>query len=81
MQDELTTSMHAELLAGEETPSDMMIMGVYGAMMRYDSLKRALADYPMVTEEMFLKNVTRALGYGEEENERIMKVVALFKDA
>ena len=63
MIDEFTTEMHAEMLEGEETFEDVMIMGVFGAMKRYGSLKKALKDYPSVTAEMFKSNVVRVIGF------------------
>ena len=63
MIDEFTTEMHAEMLEGEETFEDVMIMGVFGAMRRYGSLKKALKDYPSVTVEMFKSNVVRVIGF------------------
>lgn len=53
-----------ELLAeaGEETYEDLDISGVYGAMYRHKSLKKALDDYPDVTFEQFKENVVRVIG-------------------
>lgn len=53
-----------ELLAeaGEETYEDLEIGGVYGAMYRHKSLKKALEDYPNVTFEQFKENVVRVMG-------------------
>ena len=63
MIDEFTTEMHAEMLEGEETFEDVMIMGVFGSMRRYGSLKRALKDYPSVTADMFKSNVVRVVEF------------------
>ena len=68
MIDEFTTEMHAEMLEGEETFEDVMIMGVFGAMKRYGSLKKALKDYPSVTAEMFKSNVVRVIGLSSKSD-------------
>ena len=59
--------MHSELLEGEETPKDVAIMGVFGAMCRHQSLKKALRDYPEVTAQQFKENVVRVIELGTWE--------------
>ena len=68
MKEEFTTKMHAELLDGEMSAQDVMIMGVCGAMWRYGSLKRAIEDYPKITKEVFFDNVARVMEYKSTED-------------
>ena len=68
MKEEFTTAMHAEMMEGEESYEDMMIMGVFGAMRKYGSLKKALKDYPSVTAEKFKSNVVRVIGFSSKND-------------
>ncbi|MBQ9639250.1 MAG: hypothetical protein IJV22_06825 [Bacteroidales bacterium] len=67
MKEEFTTTMHGELLEGKETPKDVAIMGVFGAMRRHQSLKKALRDYPEVTAQQFKDNVVRVIEFDSWE--------------
>ncbi|MBR1798306.1 MAG: hypothetical protein IJ761_00190 [Bacteroidales bacterium] len=67
MREEFTTAMHSEMLEGEETPKDVAIMGVFGAMRRHQSLKKALREYTEVTAKQFKDNVVRVIEFDSWE--------------
>ena len=63
MEEEFTTAMHEELI-GEELPHlDLMVCGVYGAILRGTPLADALKKYK-ISESDFRKNIDRVLPCG-----------------
>lgn len=54
MKDELTTSMHSEFLGDEYSKEEWAAMGVFGAVNRGVTLKKALAEYGL-TEKSYKK--------------------------
>ena len=60
MQDELTTEMHWELMQGEMTREDFLVMAVRGAMNRGATKAEALKKYDL-SEEYFDSDVERVM--------------------
>lgn len=60
MKDELTTSMHEELLGDEIPHDDLMCMAVYGAMKRGVTKTDALKSYG-ISEEFYDANIERVM--------------------
>lgn len=58
--EELTASMHEELIGCDIEHDDLMVMGVFGAMRRGVPKSQALEEYDF-TEEFYDKNVKRVL--------------------
>lgn len=60
MKDEFTTKMHAELLGDEISYKDLLVMSVFGATQKGDSLDKALKEYNISKEE-YEQNIERVL--------------------
>lgn len=83
MEEEFTTGMHAELLAGEMTLTELRLCEIYVDMIREKSLSKALSmtPYKYITADYFKAHIAGAMGcHTEYDIGVIMDEVSEYSD-